>query len=102
MKKIKESNKNFAWLGFIMIGGCIVFKMSFSLYVFCLLPRCDTDILFGKNNNIRTLMVGTGIHTLREVMEWQASDDAYKTSLVPDYYLSSLGKLIPFIRKLPK
>jgi len=82
-----------------MIGG-----LQFD--VFCITSwistRCDTDILFGKNNNIRTLMVGTGIHTLREVMEWQASDDAYKHSLVPDYYLSSLGKLIPFIRKLPK
>lgn len=64
--------------------------------------RCDTDILFGKNNKIRTLLVGTGIHSLKEVTEWAKSDDAYKQSLVPDYYLSSLGKLIPFVKKLAK
>jgi len=64
--------------------------------------RCDTDILFGKRNKIRTLLVGTGIHSLKEVTEWSKSEDTYKQSLVPDYFLPSLGKLIPFIKKLPK
>ena len=29
--------------------------------------RADTDILFGKNNGVRTLMVGSGIHGLKDV-----------------------------------
>jgi len=60
--------------------------------------RCDTDILFGKNNALKTLMVGSGIHSLEEVLVWAKSDDAYKRRLVPDYFLSSLGKLMPFLK----
>jgi len=64
--------------------------------------RCDTDILFGKRNGVRTLMVGSGIHSLKEVMEWVKSDDSYKHSLVPDFYISRLGKLMPMIKKMIK
>jgi len=61
--------------------------------------RCDTDILFGKNNGLRTLMVGSGIHTLEDISAWAKSEDDYKQSLVPDYFLSSLGKLMPFLKQ---
>lgn len=64
--------------------------------------RCDTDILFGKRNGVRTLMVGSGIHSLKEVLDWVKSGDSYKHSLVPDFYISSLGKLMPVIKKMIK
>jgi phosphoglycolate/pyridoxal phosphate phosphatase family enzyme len=48
--------------------------------------RLDTDILFGINNQIKTLLVFSGISTYEE-----ASDPANK--IVPNYTLESIGKL---------
>jgi len=64
--------------------------------------RCETDILFGRRNGVKTVMVGSGVHSLREALEWAKSGDKYLESLVPDFYLPALGRLLPHVKKLLK
>lgn len=53
----------------------------------------------GKNSGLRTLLVGTGVHSLEDVRQWEQeeSDD-----LVPDYYIDSLGDLCKMVRSAKK
>ena len=53
------------------------------------------DIMFGKKNGIRTLLVQTGKNNLKDVENWLNCGDYDK---VPDYFASSLGALAPHIR----
>merc|ERR1711997_519007 len=46
--------------------------------------RADTDILLGKNCDLTTLMVGTGIGTLSQVRGWESNEDVQSKRLVPD------------------
>jgi len=64
--------------------------------------RADTDILFGKNNGVRTLMVGSGIHGLKDVQDWLSSGEPTKQRLIPEFYLPSLGRLVPHLKKIVK
>ena len=59
----------------------------------------ETDILFGKNCNLRTLMVGSGVGSLEQVQEYQNSNNE-KSNLVPDYFAASLETLLPHIRNM--
>lgn len=60
--------------------------------------RLNTDILFGKNNNLQTLLVETGVHKLDKVQEIvreleNGAIDADLENQIPDYYLSALGDI---------
>lgn len=59
--------------------------------------RCNTDILFGKNCGFQTLMVETGIHKESDVRAWQQSEDPEERKLVPDFILSSLTDILPYL-----
>lgn len=48
--------------------------------------RLDTDIAFGREGGIKTLMVQTGISSKAEI-------DAPDAPIVPDYLIKSLGDL---------
>jgi len=48
--------------------------------------RADTDILLGKNCGLQTLMVGSGVHTLQHVKEWESSADPEENRLVPEKF----------------
>ena len=52
--------------------------------------RADTDVLFGKNSDLITLMVGTGTNSRDDIFEWCDSNDSAIQNLVPDYYSKSL------------
>ncbi|XP_072034114.1 glycerol-3-phosphate phosphatase-like [Amphiura filiformis] len=55
--------------------------------------RLDTDILMGHNCGIRTLFVSSGISSLEEVKQHQASGSPDRLKFVPTYYLPSVGVL---------
>lgn len=60
--------------------------------------KATTDILLGKNCGLTTLLVGTGIDSLKSVRRWETSDDEKEKILVPDYFANSLGDLLPLAK----
>ncbi|XP_071956690.1 glycerol-3-phosphate phosphatase-like [Antedon mediterranea] len=61
--------------------------------------RLDTDILLGKNCNLKTLMVLTGISSLEDVQHNQQSTSQSLQKLVPDFYLPAFGDLHKLVKK---
>jgi len=67
---------------------CIKAKVNFdSKRTIMVGDRLSTDILFGKNGGLATLLVLTGITTEQEISGPNAS------SIVPDYITQTLGDL---------
>ncbi|NXH93590.1 PLPP phosphatase, partial [Pachycephala philippinensis] len=57
--------------------------------------RLETDILFGKNCGLATILTLTGVSRLEEAQAYMASDSAAAKDLVPNYYVDSIADLIP-------
>lgn len=57
--------------------------------------RCDTDVELGVNCGFRTLLVGTGVHSLEDVERFRAKDGG---RLVPDFYADSLGSVAKLLK----
>ncbi|NXX84623.1 PLPP phosphatase, partial [Urocolius indicus] len=57
--------------------------------------RLETDILFGKNCGLSTILTLTGVSRLEEAQAYMASDSAAAKDLVPNYYVDSIADLIP-------
>ncbi|KAH8349631.1 hypothetical protein KR084_002832 [Drosophila pseudotakahashii] len=57
----------------------------------------DTDIHFAANCGFQSLMVGSGVNTLKEVHKIIEEGDPKKKVLIPDTYLPSLGHLLEFL-----
>lgn len=57
--------------------------------------RLETDILFGKNCGLATILTLTGVSRLEEAQAYMASDNAAAKDLVPNYYVDSIADLIP-------
>lgn len=52
--------------------------------------RLNTDILFGNNCGLKTVLVLTGISSLEDVEKCQASSDSNDRNSIPDFYMSSI------------
>ncbi|KAK8731317.1 hypothetical protein OTU49_007543 [Cherax quadricarinatus] len=59
--------------------------------------RCNTDILFGKNCGLHTLVVLSGVTTMKDLEDWADSTDEEKHKLLADYYLPELGDLVSLL-----
>lgn len=57
--------------------------------------RLETDILFGKNCGLDTVLTLTGVSRLEEAQAYMASDSPAAKDLVPNYYVDSIADLIP-------
>lgn len=55
--------------------------------------RINTDICFGKNNGLKTMLVFTGCHAIPELTFFRENGNG---NMLPDYFASSLGDLIRF------
>ncbi|VDN05601.1 unnamed protein product [Thelazia callipaeda] len=58
--------------------------------------RCETDIKFGHTNGLKSVLVGTGVHDIEKVKEFER--DGCK-DLIPDYYIPSLKVLFDMLKK---
>ncbi|PKC16971.1 HAD-like protein [Rhizophagus irregularis] len=66
---------------------CIVQKLSLNPERTCMIgDRLSTDILFGINGNLGTLLVLTGVAEEKDIL-------AENARIIPDYYISSLGDI---------
>ncbi|KAL4630159.1 pyridoxal phosphate phosphatase-like isoform X1 [Arapaima gigas] len=61
--------------------------------------RLETDILFGANCGMETLLTLTGVSTLQEAQGYVDSDAPDKKDLVPDYVVDSIADLLPLLEE---
>jgi ribonucleotide monophosphatase NagD (HAD superfamily) len=57
-----------------------------------LIWRCDTDIKFGRDAGLSTLLVLTGVNSLADVERFATQG---KDSLVADFFAPTLSHLLP-------
>ncbi|GJQ12825.1 hypothetical protein GpartN1_g4616.t1 [Galdieria partita] len=66
----------------------VIQKHRLEPYQICMVgDRLDTDILFGKNNGLRTVLSLSGVTTMENLL----SD---KNKILPDYYIQSVADLL--------
>uniref|UniRef100_A0A914VH11 Phosphoglycolate phosphatase n=1 Tax=Plectus sambesii TaxID=2011161 RepID=A0A914VH11_9BILA len=53
--------------------------------------RCNTDIKFGVDHGMKTMLVLSGVHSLDDVDTYRKEDRKY---LLPDFYAGKLGDLL--------
>ena len=56
-----------------------------------------TDIMFGKNNGLKTLMVDSGVDCVKEANRWKTAPECSQDEKdrVPDFTIAKLGDLLP-------
>ncbi|KAH7696777.1 Protein F44E7.2 [Aphelenchoides avenae] len=54
--------------------------------------RTNTDVKFGRDHGLRTMLVLSGCHQVDDIVENQLND---RQDMVPDYYAPCLGHLVP-------
>lgn len=59
--------------------------------------RCNTDILFGKNCGLHTLVVLSGVTELEDLEKWASGTDPKQHELLADYLLPELGDLLDLL-----
>ncbi|CAG2168979.1 unnamed protein product, partial [Oppiella nova] len=59
--------------------------------------RLTTDMVFGRNNGLKTLFVQSGIGTYDDMINFKNSQDPEDHKCVPDYYLDSLDDLNKYL-----
>ncbi|XP_041068301.1 pyridoxal phosphate phosphatase-like [Carcharodon carcharias] len=60
--------------------------------------RLETDILFGANCGMRTVLVLTGVSTLQDAQANMVSDIPHHRKMVPDFYVDSIADFLPLLK----
>jgi len=53
--------------------------------------RCETDIQFGRNSGLSTLLVLTGVSSMEDVKHFATQG---KQSLIPEFFVQNLKELL--------
>ena len=56
--------------------------------------RCDTDIMFGNNNHLDTLMVLSGVTSVTDLRALEQQKPAPERGMIPKYYTDSIKDLL--------
>lgn len=56
--------------------------------------RLETDILFGANCGLSTVLTLTGVSTLEQAQEYKDSESPEKKDFVPDYVVDSIADFL--------
>jgi phosphoglycolate phosphatase len=54
--------------------------------------RTNTDVKFGKDHGLRTMLVLSGCHQIDDIVQNQMDE---RDDMVPEYYAANLGSLLP-------
>lgn len=54
------------------------------------------DVVFGKNCGFQTLLVGTGLYNMQDVLKLRENPKENQKQ-IPDFYLEKLGDLLQFL-----
>uniref|UniRef100_A0AC34F7Y1 Phosphoglycolate phosphatase n=1 Tax=Panagrolaimus sp. ES5 TaxID=591445 RepID=A0AC34F7Y1_9BILA len=54
--------------------------------------RTNTDVKFGRDHGLRTMLVLSGCHQVEDILENQINE---REDMIPDFYADCLGALIP-------
>ncbi|CAL4131880.1 unnamed protein product, partial [Meganyctiphanes norvegica] len=60
--------------------------------------RCNTDVLFGKNCGLHTLLVLSGHAKMELLQQYASSSDPHKRRHLPHYYLPCLGDMLTLLK----
>ncbi|XP_064634817.1 glycerol-3-phosphate phosphatase-like [Lineus longissimus] len=59
--------------------------------------RLETDIKFARNNDFKSVLVSTGIHSFEDGMRNMSSNSIEHQKLVPHYFMDSVGVLNEYL-----
>ncbi|XP_072886289.1 pyridoxal phosphate phosphatase [Hemitrygon akajei] len=59
--------------------------------------RLDTDILFGSNCGVQTVLTLTGVSTLQEAQDNMTSTCLDRQRMVPNFYVDSIADFLPLL-----
>ena len=57
--------------------------------------RLETDMLFGANCGLDTMLTLTGISQIEDAQEYKISDPSTNQSFVPDYVVDTIADFLP-------
>ncbi|MEQ2207033.1 hypothetical protein XENOCAPTIV_006233 [Xenoophorus captivus] len=88
--------------GMMMVPSCFMFECISSQFrgvdpAQCLMvgDRLETDMLFGSNCGLDTMLTLTGVSQIEEAQEYRNSDLTTNHSYVPDYVVDTIADFLP-------
>lgn len=62
--------------------------------------RLETDMLFGSNCGLDTMLTLTGVSQIEEAQEYRSSDLTTNHSYVPDYVVDTIADFLPAFEEI--